>query len=143
MSAADGHKCRCGIVPSPKAAASRKDGFAYPAEGQYPSGYKIQRTIDRRLTNIELTKQELYDAFLFRERLFRQDDIRNTLAEMEEGEELDGMTAQEITEDETLFERMVSLYAKNCDKHGLDWYYAARNAVVDVLAERRREREAI
>jgi hypothetical protein len=108
-----------------------------PAREQYPSGYKILRSINGKMTEIELTSRELHDAFLFQEKSFREEDIRNMLEDAEnDGElELNGKSAQKIIENTELFSRMVSAYAINCDKYNMEWHEGAKGAISTVLSE--------
>jgi uncharacterized protein YpuA (DUF1002 family) len=108
-----------------------------PAREQYPSGYKILRSINGKMTEIELTSRELHEAFLFQEKSFREEDIRNMLEDAEnDGElELNGKSAQKIIESSAMFNQMVSTYAKNCDKYNMEWHEGAKDAISTVLSE--------
>jgi hypothetical protein len=72
------------------------------------------------MIGIELTEQEVYGAFLHKERLFREDDLRMALDEAEDRGELDGMHAQGAIADDVLFERMMQCYGRNLDKRGME-----------------------
>jgi hypothetical protein len=54
----------------------QKEIFSYPSEAQYLSGYKIYRSINGRKTEIELTNEELHNAYIFKENLFRKGVIK-------------------------------------------------------------------
>jgi hypothetical protein len=100
------------------------------------SGFKIKRIINGRPLNIELSCQELNNAFYYQEHKFYVLDIEGVLQEMENEDSLSGKTAEEIRSNADLMTVIVSKYKKNRDDYNMEWYDAAQKAIEDNLLEK-------
>ena len=95
------------------------------------SGFKITRIIHGKKVDIELTVQELNEAFYCQEHKYHVYDIEITLEEMESDGELQGFTAEKIRTDGALMRKIVSDYEDNRDDHQMAWSDAALEAIRD------------
>ena len=92
------------------------------------SGFKITRIINGQMVDIELTCQEVYNAFLRQQHEFHVQDIEGVLDDI-------GDAADKIRTDSRLMADIISAYAENRDEHGMRWHEAATDAVRTVLEE--------
>lgn len=96
---------------------------------------KINRTIDGKQVEIELTDDELYDAYLEKEFIFDKQSIEDAIC---------GWSDQEVLEvydvDRTKFlslaDDMAAEMRRNIDKYEMSWSYARDEAIADVLQHR-------
>ena len=93
------------------------------------SGFKITRIINGQTVDVELTDQELNNAFYYQENIYRISDIGIVLEKMEEDNSLEDYTAEEICKNDALMEKIVSEYNDNIDNHNMEWNEAARDAI--------------
>ena len=93
------------------------------------SGFKIIRVINGKKIDVELTDQELNNAFYFQERKYYVADIENTLEEMEGNNELEWHTAEEIRANDVIMAKIFSDYEDNRDDYNMEWSDAARDAI--------------
>ena len=97
------------------------------------SGFKITRIIDGETIEIELSDQELYNAFAVQERKFHVADIEMAFREMEvdqyENEELYGCTMEKLMTDDHLLNMILSDYEYNRE-NGMYTSEAARDAIL-------------
>ena len=101
----------------------------------------IKRNINDMEVEIELTQQELADAF-------KEEQNKSDISEI--SFVFEGMDAAEIadtydtawTEIESLIPEMARRYRKYMDKYSEDWMYQRDEAIADVLSEHRKEVEA-
>lgn len=101
----------------------------------------IKRNINGMEVEIELTQQELADAF-------NEEQNKSDISEI--SFVFEGMDAAEIadtydtawTEIESLIPEMARRYRKYMDNYSEDWMYQRDEAIADVLSEYRKEVEA-
>jgi hypothetical protein len=93
------------------------------------SGFKIMRIINGQRIELELSSQELNNAFNCQEHKYRISDIENTLDEMVENNELKSRAAKKIRTNAVLMKKIVSDYDDNIDDHNMEWSDAAHDAI--------------
>ena len=93
---------------------------------------KIKRTIDGREIEIELTEQELFDAFVEQEFIFDLDNVRNYFMDYtdEDFQERYGLSREEA---ESRFKDVASQLRRNIDKYGMNYEYAMSEAIHTVF----------
>lgn len=93
---------------------------------------KIKRTIDGREIEIELTEQELFDAFTEQEFIFDLDNVRNYFMDYtdEDFQQEYGISREEA---ESRFEDVASQLRRNIDKYDMDYEYAISEAIHTVF----------
>lgn len=96
------------------------------------SGFKIARIINGQIVLIELTCQEVYNAFLKKEREHHIADIEAILDDLENDAELRGITAKEINANAELKAKILEAYEDNLS-NGMEWRYAVISAIKEAL----------
>ena len=93
---------------------------------------KIRRTIDGKEVEIELTSDELYEAFVEQQAAFDLEDVRFYFADYtdEDFQREYGITRAEAEE---LFESVAFHLRRNIDKYDMMFEYALPAAVEDVF----------
>ena len=99
------------------------------------SGFKITRIINGITVDIELSDQELSNAFYYQEHNFHICDIAVTLEKMENEKKLYGYTAEKIQADEILMAKIISDYEDNRDEYNMEWNEAAVEAIKKNIKE--------
>jgi hypothetical protein len=95
------------------------------------SGFKITRIINGQTVDIELSSQELENAFRLQEHNYYVMDVETVLEEMEEDDELQNHTAEEIKANEILMNNIVSDYEENREEDNMPWHDAVLAAIKD------------
>ena len=93
------------------------------------SGLKIIRMINGVKMDIELTSQEVSDAFYIQEHENHLADIAIVLEEMESNEELSNKIVEAIKANKDLMAEMVSEYEDNLEDYAMEWNSAATAAI--------------
>jgi len=93
------------------------------------SGFKLIRMINGVKMDIELTSQEVSDAFYIQEHENHLADIAIVLEEMESNEELSNEIVEAIKANKDLMAEMVSEYENNLEDYGMEWNSAATAAI--------------
>lgn len=83
---------------------------------------------------IELTPQELVDAYMEQQELFDIADVR-TLLECFDDEELQISYGGTFAQLEPLIEEMATRMRRYIDKYDMNWDYAREEAVLDIAEE--------
>ena len=93
------------------------------------SGFKIMRIINGQKVCIELTYQEVSNAFSFQEHNYNIMDIKATLEEIEEKNELPTHTAESIYSNDALMGKIVSDYEESLEEHDTGWHELVLTAI--------------
>jgi len=99
------------------------------------SGFKITRIINGQIIDIELTSQELNNAFYCQENKYHIADIEITLEEMVENDDIEEHIAEKIRASDVLMGKIVSDYEDNRDDYNMEWSDAARNSIKENIKE--------
>lgn len=103
---------------------------------------KIERNVNGRLVEFELTPEELYDAYKEQQHILDVRDIVDKFeGEMDPSEVEDeyGVPAEAILNNESLLEEMARESRHNQEAHGMEWQFARDDAIRDVLDQHRDE----
>ena len=104
------------------------------------SGFKITRIINGEKTDIELSCQELSNAYYFSRNKNYREDIIGILKD-KDSEDLYGYTLDEICADDILMSDIFQEYEKNREEYNMEWTEAAYEAIRDVLSESERSKQ--
>lgn len=103
---------------------------------------KIQRKIDGKNIEFELTQEELYAAYLEKEHEFDKQDIDDALENYNynsetrrDFEENYGLPLKQIYQNEDLIDKLAYEMRHNQDHYGMDWTAARDEALKDILIE--------
>jgi hypothetical protein len=99
------------------------------------SGFNIARIINGQIVQIELTCQEVFNAFLVQETRHHTADIEAVLDEWENDTGLFGFTIEEIKSNADLIAAILEEYEDNLD-NGMEWRDAVISAVKETLARK-------
>jgi hypothetical protein len=100
---------------------------------QANSGFKITRIINGQTIDIELTSQELSNAFSAQEYNFHIADISGVLESLEFDGKLNGYIAEAIIANKELMSSILEVYEENRDDYDMDWHEAALIAIEEEL----------
>jgi len=92
----------------------------------------IQRKIDGRVYDFDLTSDELYEAFREQEHLFDRADVESYFDDYTDDDlQYDyGIDREELEE---RFDDMAYEMRRNIDKYEMDWTYARDAAIAEIL----------
>jgi len=100
------------------------------------SGFKITRIINGKKIDIELSDQELNNAFYWQERKYHISSISVVLEEMESENKLQGCASKEILANDMLMEAIISDYDDNREEYNMDWKEAALAAIKENITNK-------
>lgn len=116
-----------------KATLGIPEGSGKNGEKPRMSGFKILRLQGQIMVDIELTQEELDQAYTFEQRNCDYNDIVQTLEDMDGDDEMRGHIADEIIANEALMDIIVSTYESKKEDFK-EWYDAAAAAIEQEIA---------
>lgn len=93
---------------------------------------KIKREINGNMVEIELTRGELYEAYLEKQNDFDRQDIEDVFYSFDDDEleDMYGMTRAEIEEK---IPEIAHEMRRNIDKYDMQWQYARDAAIEEII----------